>query len=202
MRDRRAARCSIRGVARTIRGISFRRLVLANRWRKDGARPGRAVQFGIGPLRRFARQLYVSGRTVPSRRQFRHHPRGGGTCASLGRRVHARACYCVRDPVQVHRHGACHGKGFQSRDPACDLDCRRHGKVVWIVGRTDRACDIDRNCRQRLARLRPCRAGLAMEGVFTGDDGHARDLFGIARQARLHRTIGVVRRPERAAEDV
>ena len=93
-------------------------------------------------------------------------------------------------------------KGFQPCHSACNLRGRGRRKAVRTDRRADCACDLDRNRRQHFAYLRPCRAGIAVEGLFSRNDRHAGRLFRIARQAGFYRSVRTFRGSKRPAADV
>jgi MmgE/PrpD N-terminal domain len=76
------------------------------------------------------------------------------------------------------------------------------GETVRALRRPNRQRDRDRDGRQRLACLRACRTGVAMEGLLARDDGYARRLRRLVGQAQLHGPKRPVRRPERAGTHV
>ena len=93
-------------------------------------------------------------------------------------------------------------KGFNHAIQLAISASRERRETLRALRRPNRQRDRDRDGRQRLARLRACRTGVAVEGLLARDDGDARRLRRLAGQARLHGSKRPVRRPERAGTHV
>ena len=104
--------------------------------------------------------------------------------------------------MQVFSRSPGDGEGLQPCHATRDLRRRERGETSRTLRRRNRECDCDRDGRQRLARLCPCRTGVAVEGILTRDDGDARYLRCLSGQARLRGSKRSVRRPRRAGAHV
>jgi 2-methylcitrate dehydratase len=86
-------------------------------------------------------------------------------------------------------------KGFNHATQLAISAAASAGKLLGLSAGEFAKCDCNRDGRQHLARLCPCRTGVAVEGILTRDDGNAHYLRRLSREARIRGPKRPARRP-------